>query len=202
MRVFILATAVSIFFVSISSAEPREKNANINVFAGKMRLWNKSNTILDEYGIQLDYRRKGGSINYVVEILYSRSDKDQKGSEGEKQKNEITEYNLGLRYVWDFFEVWHPFIGGGLGLISAKEKITCIGGVDCDSYNVSNVTGGFWADLGFYFTFWDHWNMGIVVKGSDLLAPQASDSSCAVGATCETATSGGGHWGAFMGYQF
>ena len=103
-------------------------------------------------------------------------------------ESRTSEFNVGLRKIWDQFPHVRPFIGGGLSLIAAEAEASVYG------LRISETDRGlgFWVGGGVYWTLNDHFNIGMELKSSwadvTLMGVEVN--------------AGGGHFGLLAGYHW
>ncbi|MBI5406860.1 MAG: outer membrane beta-barrel protein [Nitrospirae bacterium] len=188
-----LAMILSIFLVSIASAQG-VWTGNINVLLGAKALdkddWEPADE-QGEFGIEIDFREKNWPVNIAIDLL---------GATGEgtalepftgmfaKLESTTSEFNVGVRKIWEQYPHVRPFIGGGLSLIRGEGKVS-VSGISVPD----NDTGaGIWLGGGVYWALSEHFNLGLELKSS-YAQVTLFDTDVNVG---------GGHFGLLAGYHW
>jgi len=115
----------------------------------------------DAYGLEIDFRKREWPFNIAIDVIGSDQEEDSLVSRtGRVVQNsaEISELDLGVRKYWDQNPLFHPFVGGGLSLVTAEMQSL---GVEDDDDSV-----GFWLDSGISLALTEHFNMGVEVRYS------------------------------------
>jgi hypothetical protein len=122
----------------------------------------------DEGGILIDFKPKNWPISIAIDILFSSEEEDVSvavlnfGTFNAELEGKTTEFNLGVRKIWDNPSVVRPFIGGGIAFITAEIEGKAFG----VSVSDSDTGVGVWFDGGVYFTLFEHFNLGVDVRWS------------------------------------
>jgi opacity protein-like surface antigen len=195
--IVVLALASFVLCASLASAQD-QWTGNLNVFFGQKNLDKDDWEPVDaqtEFGIEFDFRKKDWPVNIAIDIL--RSSDDDKvyeydpflGSFSADVKGTTTEFNIGIRKIWEEFPSIRPFIGGGLSYIRAEVEAS-IPGIGSNSESGTGV--GLWLGGGVYFTLGGHFNLGLEVRYSDADVTIAGVD----------ANAGGTHYGLLAGYHW
>ena len=121
-----------------------------------------------EGGILIDFKPKSWPISIAIDFLHSSDEQDvgvavlNFGTFNVNLEGNTTEFNLGVRKIWDNLSKVRPFIGGGIAFINAEVKGTALG----VSVSDDNTGLGVWFDGGVYFTLGKHFNIGADVRWS------------------------------------
>lgn len=187
-RITILATLFSILAVSLSFAEQDAWTGNANIFLGGKTLddddWEPAER-QGEFGIEIDFRKKEWPINIAIDLLGAGAEE----TEGiTKRESRTSEFNIGVRKIWENFPHVRPFIGGGLSFIRAEDEISVLGLTVSDDDSGS----GIWIGGGVYWTLEEHFNIGFEVKSS----------YAEVTLFDKDVNAGGGHFGFLAGYHW
>ena len=113
----------------------------------------------------MDFKKKEWPISIALDFLHSEGD----GSDYEPFSGlyidmdaETTEFNAGIRKIWEQYAKIRPYIGGGLAFISAEAKGSAMG------YTVSDDDRavGLWINGGVYWTLSASFNIGLDLRYS------------------------------------
>jgi hypothetical protein len=193
----VLAFVPLVIFVSLASAQD-QWTGNVNLFGGMKLLEKDSWEPIErqpEFGVEIDFREKHWPVNIAIDIMNARSEDTVSmydpltGPFDMKVSGYTTEFNVGIRKIWDEFPSFRPFIGGGLSYIQAEFKGS-ISGVGSASDTDSGV--GIWLGGGVYFTLGEHFNLGAEIKYSDADVTLFDVNGNA----------GGTHYGLLTGYHW
>lgn len=164
MKLNVLLTVL--FFSLIGSyAFGYEGTGNVNLFIGQKMMdsdWGPLDS-QGEIGVMCDFQGRGWPVGIAIEFLGSSEEKD-----GTTAKT--SELRLGAKKIWDFRNFpLHPFVGGGLALVSAEIEDDIYDGHDYfyDYYHTesdSDSALGFWLSGGIYATLSTHFNLGVVAS--------------------------------------
>jgi hypothetical protein len=161
---------------------------NFNLLVGRKYLkeddWNPLED-QGEVGIQLDFRKKEWPVNIAIDLL-TAADKETLGN-GDELKGRTNEFDFGVRKIWQDNRTLRPFVGGGLGFISAHKERTGTNGFDDSDSAV-----GLWLCGGLYWTIADVFNIGF----------EARLSRASVTLLEDKVQAGGNHLGILLGYHF
>lgn len=141
----------------------------------------------DAYGLEIDFRKREWPFNIAIDVIGSDQEEDSLVSgTGRVVQNsaEVSELDLGIRKYWDQNPLFHPFVGGGLSLVTAEMQSL---GVEDDDDGV-----GFWLDAGISLALSEHFNMGVEVRYS----------MAEVTLLGENRTTGGFSVGGLIGYRW
>jgi hypothetical protein len=173
---------LSLLCASIASAQD-EWAGNVNVFLGGKNLnsaW-KPHKRQGEWGIEIDFRKRDWPINVAIDLMGSY-DWEVLGGSGS-----TSEYNFGVRKIWDDLSAVRPFVGGGLSFMQAK--VTTSSFLNTSRTDSGSGTG-FWFGSGLYYVLGAHFHLGFELK--------YSDAEVTIGDTKKNA--GGIHYGLLIGY--
>lgn len=183
--------------MSQSNSNPNAWTGNVNGFLGAKILDEDDWAPLDEQfegGILFDIRNTSWPISIAIDFLASYDEEDVSvavlnfGTFNTNLEGNTTEFNLGVRKIWDTPSVVRPFIGGGIAFINAEIKGTALGiSVSDDDSGV-----GVWFDGGAYVTLGGHFNIGVDVRWSKAEVTLFNVDGEA----------GGWHVGALIGYHW
>ncbi len=194
----IFRTGIILFFALIlfgpggGEAQAAEWTGNINGFFGAKEMdsfWRPADEHI-ELGLQADFRRADWPVNIAIDILRS-SDESSGSVFGMPYDLEVTttEFNFGVRKIWDFDREIHPFIGGGLSFIHLEADIDYkFGGSRSDS----ELGVGAWVGGGAYVRLMENFNLGFETKFSD----------AKVDFFGHDVNAGGLHFGVIAGYHW
>jgi len=113
------------------------------------------------YGLEIDFRKREWPFNIAIDVIGSDQEEDSlvSGTGRVVQDSaEISELDLGIRKYWEQNTLFHPFVGGGLSLVTAEMQSL---GVEDDDDGV-----GFWLDAGISLALTEHFNMGVELRYS------------------------------------
>jgi hypothetical protein len=122
--------------MSQPSSNPDDWTGNVNIFLGAKILDKDDWDPVDEHfeaGVLIDFKQKSWPISIAIDFLRSSDEEDVSvavlnfGTFSFDLEGNTTEFNLGVRKIWDNPTVVHPFVGGGLAVISAEVKGTALG---------------------------------------------------------------------------
>lgn len=188
-----LALVFSILTVSVAAAQD-VWTGNANVLLGAKALdkddWEPAEE-QSEFGIEIDFRKKDWPVNIAIDLLGATGEgtaiEPFSGTEA-KLKSKTSEFNIGVRKIWDQFPHVRPFIGGGLSFIRAEAEVSAFG----TSVSDDDTGTGIWLGGGVYWTLGEHFNLGLELK-----------SSYAKVTLFDTeVNAGGGHFGMLAGYHW
>lgn len=163
-----------------------EMTGNINGFLGQKTLdsddWGQLDQQL-EIGAMFDMRGTNWPVSIAADLLGSSDDATINGVD---VTGTTVELNIGARMVFDLTgSQLHPYVGGGLALISA-EKENAAGVSDDDTGT------GYWVGGGAYWRFANNINLGMDVRYSN----------ADVDVFNTTIEAGGTHVGLLAGYHW
>lgn len=182
--------------ISGSNSNPGDWTGNINVFLGMKYLdegdWAPIEDQL-ESGITVDFKQQGWPVSIAIGYLLSSDDSfglyyfPGIGTITNVQ-GETTELSIGVRKIWDHSPVVRPFIGGGIGLISAELEAWPFANTVSDDDDAI----GIWIGGGVYWTLAGHFNLGFNLRWSKAEVTLFGVDSEA----------GGIHAGLFLGFHW
>ncbi len=186
--VVVLALVLTLLGASVVSAQDGW-TGNVNVFLGQKTLdkddWEPAEK-QGEFGIEVDLRPKDWPISIAIDLM---------GAAGEGDvgpitfKSKTSEFNIGVRKIWEGPAPVRPFIGGGLSFMRAEAEVS-IPGIGSDTE--SDTGAGIWLGGGVYFTLGEHFNLGLELKYS-----KADVTIAGV-----DVDAGGTHFGLLAGYHW
>lgn len=109
----------------------------------------------EAYGLEIDFRNRRWPVNIAIDLVGSSKEEDSLvPGTGRviRQSADISELDLGIRKIWDEFAFFHPFVGGGIALVSAERQSL---GIEYDGDSA-----GFWVDAGVHLAVTTHFNVG------------------------------------------
>lgn len=135
---------------------------NVNILLGQKTLDDNDWEPIEKqpaFGILVDFRMEDWPVNIAVDLLGSKDDDTISGTDVE---GSTTEIDLGVRWIYEELGQIKPYVGGGLALLSAEVK------ADAGPVSVSDddSTVGFWLNGGVYYTFAEHFNVGLDLRYS------------------------------------
>jgi len=155
-----ISILLAVFTASKAAAAIGDWTGNLNFTVGGKVLDGGDWEPVDgqvELGIDVDFRPRSWPVGMAIGLRASRDEKDNvvvQGFEGTTK-----EMRLGLNRVWGPTASLHPFIGGGLAVISAEIERSVPG-----STERGHDTGtGLWLNGGMYWTFGAGVNLGFEV---------------------------------------
>ncbi|MEK7309829.1 MAG: hypothetical protein AAB038_03345 [Planctomycetota bacterium] len=166
---------------------------NLNIFWGTKTLekdsWDPVETQGD-VGLALDFRKKDWSVNMAIEFFSSTGENsawdpslglvDYTGA--------TTEFNVGIKKIWEDSGNMRPFIGVGISSVTA----TFAGAGSFGTISDSSGAVGTWLSGGVFWTFNKSFNMGFEFKAST-----ATVTLYGIGGDA-----GGEHIGLFFGFHW
>lgn len=173
---------LSLFF-SVAAAQ-NSTTGNVNVLLGNKTLdsadwapWDSQG----EFGILIDVAGPTWPVAIAIDLL---------GSADEHLGITVStsELDLGVRKVFDLTgSSLHPYLGGGLALITARIQDDWFGG------EIHDDGTGIWLSGGFFVTLGESFNLGLELRHSaanvDFGTPYSADA-------------GGSHAGVLLGYHW
>ena len=172
-------------------------SGNANFFLGEKGLdsgdWKPVEEHM-EYGLLLDFKHHRVPFGFTFDILHSE-DEENVGVEvlgfgvyNSKVKSQTTEFNPGIRKIWENFQHARPFIGGGASVVIAEIDVKALG----NSVSDDGAGLGAWMDLGLFWAFNRHFNLGVDARYSYVEATVLNMNS----------RIGGWHLGVLAGYHW
>jgi opacity protein-like surface antigen len=166
--VVVLVLVLTLLSASVVSAQ-NEWTGNVNAFLGRKTLDKSDWEPVEkqgEFGLEVDFRQKDWPISIAIDILGASGKGDVVDpSFGtiDTFKSRTSEFNIGVRKIWEVPAPVRPFIGGGLSLMRAEAEVSIPG---VGSNTESDTGAGIWIGGGVYFTLGDHFNLGLELKYS------------------------------------
>jgi len=169
-KVTLIIIAVSLFFLP-TSAICENWTGNINLFMGAKQLeeddWEPLDE-QDEYGILLDFKQESWPISIAIDLLASSDEQTGTyyiygyGTVAATLEGETSEFNFGIRKIWDNSPTIRPYIGAGIAMVSAEIKASSWWYTASDD----DTATGFWFGGGLYVTLAEHFNLGLDLRQS------------------------------------
>ncbi len=189
MSKFILITA-TLLILSIINPKTSFAAGNINLFWGDKELKTSDWAPVEdqgELGLQLDFKSADWPVSIAIDSLTSYTEETIAFFDIE---GETTEFNIGIKKLFNANPPITPFIGGGISFIDASLKVTdtLFGG----SATVSGSGTGYWVTAGAFATIGDSFNVGLELK----------ISTATVDILGLDAEGGGSHFGLLFGYHW
>ena len=170
--------------LAVSGSSPGDWTGNFNLFLGAKALdkyeWEPTEE-QDEYGVEVDFKQVGWPVSIAIDLL---SGSGEGIYLGDKFESKTSEFNVGVRKIWDIFPRVRPFIGGGISFITGE--FIGLGISDDDS------AAGIWIGGGVYWTLGGHFNIGL----------EGKYSTADVTLFGINADAGGGHFGMLLGFHW
>lgn len=183
---------VVVFVCAMGAAAFAQGSGNINAFLGSKSLDEDWEPVEDqvEAGIEFDFKGENWPISIAIDLLASGAEEEViipfLGNVNFEGKT--TEFNLGVRKIWEPTATIRPFLGGGLAFISGEYS-----GASGPFLVSDDDTGtGFWLGGGIYWTLVEHFNLGF----------EAKISSAEINIYGVDVNAGGGHFGLLLGYHW
>ena len=198
MKTFItsILLCLPLFVTSPVHAEETGWSGNINLFLGSKGLseqdWLASSH--GETGILLDFGRTGWPVNIAIDMLSSRGEfsglayAPGPGIVYVEEEIRTREMNLGVRHYFDLNTNMHPYIGGGIALVSLEVETDIGPGLVAEDEGKGS---GIWINGGAKWQL-DAFNIGFDIRIT------AADVTLDAG----DFSGGGGHAGLIMGYHW
>lgn len=163
---------------------------NVNLFLGQKSLdssdWNAPYDDQGEFGVLFDFRGESWPLSIAVDLLGSARTVDYGWFD---RIASTTELDFGVRKNFDFpGSSAHPFIGGGLAIVTARLEDTS----GLGTFYVDDSALGVWLNGGIYWTLGEHFNLGL----------QARYSQADVTLAGVSVNAGGTHAGIMLGYHW
>ena len=182
-----IAMAMFAFGLVVPSAYAE---GNVNFFLGQKSLHEDFGDFTDqgEFGILFDYGNQGWPVHLAVDLLVS-------AKEGESGVTSFTtsEFDVGVRKPFEIGNM-HPFVGGGIGVMSAEIDSSWLG--KCEGSG-----GGVWADAGIFWTLGQSFNLGFDARYSSADVEFECSGGYA-GWDGEEFNIGGTHFGLLLGFHW
>ena len=136
-------------------------SGNVNFFLGQKSLDENEWAPVDEqgeFGVMVDFGERSWPVNIALDFLVSYDEVTEFGIIFEGL---TTEFNGGIRKVWEVGSYFRPYIGGGLALVSAEFQAT-----DFVSVTDDDNAMGIWLNGGVYWTLGRSFNIGLDLRYS------------------------------------
>jgi hypothetical protein len=182
---------------SLMAAPVFALTGNVNMFLGEKQLdnsdWNPPFDEQDEFGIMFDIGDRYWPVSFAVDLLGSSRTVDYIDGDRTISTGEL---DLGVRKIFDIYGTsLHPYVGGGLALISATFEDYYFGyGTDTSE----DSSAGVWLNGGIYWTFGNIFNLGLDVRYSAADVTLYNFDQ----ARYETVDAGGVHTGLILGVHW
>lgn len=123
----VTVSVIMCFLLSIPSlaicglnSGPDGWTGNVNVFLGAKALdedeWEPTEE-QSEFGLELDFKQQSWPVSVAIDVLRGSGDGTHLGI---KFESETSEFNIGVRKIWDQYPQVRPFIGGGISFIRGE----------------------------------------------------------------------------------
>lgn len=168
---------------------------NVNFLLGQKTLDSNDWAPYDEQGelgVLFDIRDDYWPVSLAVDLLGSAKTRDYWWGDATASSGEL---DLGVRKVFDITGAsLHPYVGGGLALINARyeENDYTFG-----TWSTSDSGSGVWLNGGIYYSFGEHFNLGLDVRFS-----RADVTLLDYFGNPVNVSAGGNHAGLVMGYRW
>jgi len=153
---------IPVLMLLVMNAHANEWSGNANFILGTKSLENSDWGPLDEqvaFGVLVDFKQKNWPFSMAIDLLGSL---DEETIFGVKTEGRTSEFDIGIRKIWEVSgSSIRPFIGGGIALIDAEQKLT--NGV---SVSVDDSATGIWLNGGVYWTLGQNFNLGLQARYS------------------------------------
>ena len=172
----------------VVNANANEWTGNLNFFLGQKTLDKDDWAPVEdhgEFGILLDFKPKSWPISIAIDILGSASEETLAGV---VYKGTTSEFDVGVRKIWETGGPIRPFIGGGIASIAAEFEVS-------NGYFLlsdDDTSTGIWINGGVYWTLGKHFNLGL----------EARYSKAEVKLFGVDGEAGGSHVGLLLGYHW
>ncbi len=192
---FFLLLALSLTFHNSAHAEG-SWDGNVNLLLGSKALDDRD-WLADEHGetgILFDFGRSDWPVHIAIDLLGSRGDFNGlayhpvDGIVYVDEEVTTRELNLGVRHYFKLSPTMHPYMGGGVALISLKADWSINSGA---MMHDDGRGSGIWLNGGIVWRL-DAFNIGFDIRAS------VADVDMALG----DYSGGGGHAGLLLGYHW
>lgn len=183
---------VSLFLIlslmfSVAAGENATRG-NVNIFLGSKQTLDNSWAPFDEQAelaVLFDVQPQGWPLSVAIDMMVSAYAVDYGGNIRTVSTSEL---DFGIRKVFDpQWSAFHPYVGGGLGLISARDEYDW--GIPPPD---EGRTIGAWLGGGLFITLSEHFNLGFDLR----------HSHAEVKLRGNTQQAGGIHAGVLLGYHW
>ena len=158
---------------------------NFNLFLGKKVLDKDDWEPIEkqkEFELEIDLKEQQWPISFALALSYS-------GDDFEEGEGKTSELHIGIKKILDYPPInIHPFLGGGLALITAEGELSIMG----YTFSRSDSGLGIWITGGVYWTLNNILNIGFELKYS-YAKVSIDDYDIEVG---------GLHYGALVGFHW
>lgn len=185
-KILTVTLSVMISFVAICTGEVWTGNVNFSLGAKALEEddWEPVEEH-NEFGINIDFRQKEWPISIAIALVGS---KDDESIAGYKFELSTTEVRFGAKKNWSPNQVMHPFLGGGLALLSIDVEVSDGSGKGTDD----DSSIGIWLEGGIFWTLNNSFNIGF----------ELGYSKGEVSSFGYDVDAGGGHAGLILGYHW
>lgn len=190
--------------VVLAAAAPTTQANNVNVFLGQKNLdegdWDVFDTDIldvgeqDEFGILTDWGVGDWPVALAVDLLISSKDKNDSNFDIDIDGS-TWEIDLGVRKYWGTDGMFRPYVGGGLGLISAKVEAQSGG----ETFDDDDSAIGWFVNGGLSWRLAERFNLGVDVRYSDS-SVEVSRIDFDQTETIREIEAGGLHYGLLFGF--
>ncbi|PLX45231.1 MAG: hypothetical protein C0609_03530 [Deltaproteobacteria bacterium] len=194
IKAFLLSILLAAsFFVAPTASYALEDYWNVSILLGSKEMDDSDWAPLESHGVfglMTDYKGAGWPISMAMDIYVTSSEEKTfyDPSIGYFDASVTTsELNFGVRKHFAEDQRFRPFLGGGIGLITAEIETESSYGYGSDD---SDSALGVWVDGGFSFSVTETFNIGM----------RLGYSSADVDINGYTADAGGTHLGFFLGW--
>ena len=168
----IFLSLIFVLFMMISEVAASQDGGwtgNVNVFLGAKVLDEDEWSSVEDQGViglQIDFRPRSWPVNIVIDLLGAYEEKDYGGEDLSVKYESITsEFNVGVRKIWERFAYVRPFIGGGLSFIHREFSVEAS---FQNKFTYDDDAAGLWFGGGVYWTLAGHFNIGLKVFSANI----------------------------------
>ena len=145
---------------------------NVNLLLGSKHLdsndWRINGVNYDqqsEGGVLFDIADESWPVSLAVDLVGSAVKKSPPSYDG---TGSTAELDVGLRKIFNFpGSLLHPYVGGGLAFVTARyEEKASYYYYSSNNWHTQESGNGFWLNGGVYWSFWEHFNVGLDVRYS------------------------------------
>jgi len=155
---------------SLTAAPALAVTGNVNLFLGEKQLdssdWAAPYDDQGEFGVLFDISDRYWPVSLAVDLLGSSHEEDFADGYTYVSTGEL---DIGVRKVFNIYGTsLHPYVGGGLALISARVEDVYYVASPCGAYDCGDEdsAAGIWLNGGIYWTFGNIFNLGLDVRYS------------------------------------
>ena len=186
LRMCKIIAILCVFLFSPQLGNTQEKlwSGNINFILGAKALekddWEPADE-QTEFCIEGDFKKKDWPVSIAIDLSGAVGEGNVAGLTFEST---TSEFNVGVRKIWDKSSNVRPFLGGGVSFMSAE--------IETLGVSIDGTGTGFWLGGGVY------WTLGIINIGFEAKYSSAETELEKTGVDVE---SGGGHFGLLFGFH-